>query len=294
MKAAILGVMVVAVMSTLVFAQPKPATPTFEVASVKAAPPANGNMIRVRMGGDAGRLDYNNVTLRDCVRMAYRVKDYQITGPDWLTAERYDLVAKLPVGASRDQVPEMMQALLAERFKLSLHRETKDLPVYALVVGKGGLKIKPAEDDATPPGPPPGPGASFGPFGAGRGRVEVGLGSLDIKHMAIATFADLLSRQMDRPVVDMTELKGNYDIKLKFTPEPGMMQRGLFGAVMPPPGGAPQGGAPPPSPADGVSTAAAPSIFTAVQEQLGLKLEGRKAPIEILVIDHAEKVPTEN
>jgi len=259
------------------------ATPQFEVASVKEAPPPTGNGIRVRMGGDAGRLDYANVTLRDCIRIAYRVKEYQISGPDWLSAQRYDLVAKLPEGASRDQVPEMLQALLADRFKLKVHRDTKEQPIYALVVAKNGPKIKQSDPNEGPPGGAVPPGAPGGP----RGMMQIGRGSLQAKQMTVSNFADLLARIVDRPIVDMTELKGNYDFKLEYTPDPRVMQKMMMGAGMPP------GGPPPGAAAEGPSESG-PSIFTAVQEQLGLKLDGRKAPIELLVIDSVEKVPTEN
>ena len=282
MQRTILGASLLAAVCALSPGQTATTTPTFEVASIKVAPPPTGNNLRVRMGGDAGRLDYNNVTLRDCIRFAYSVKDYQISGPDWLRQQRYDLVAKIPEGAPRDQVPAMLQALLVERFKLTVHRETKELPVYALVVGKNGPKITPSEITA----PPPGPGAGGALPGGGRGMVRFGGGGLEAKGMTVAGFAELMARMVDRPILDMTELKGNYDFKLQFTPEAGMM-RMPFGGPM---GGPP----PPPAPAEGSSNASGPSIFTAVQEQLGLKLEGRKAPVEILVIDAAEKVPTEN
>jgi uncharacterized protein (TIGR03435 family) len=306
----------------LAFAQSAASTPTFEVASVKPAPPPSGNNMFVRMGGDAGRLDYANVALKDIIRMAYRVRGYQVSGPDWLESTRFDIVAKLPEGSTREQIPEMLQALLAERFKLTVHREKKELPVFALLVGKGGPKMKEVEPlpapgpgglGPAPGGPVPGPGGPVpgpgtpgpgmggvrtfgGPAGAPRGMVQIGAGSLDLKAMPVGNFCELLSRMMDRPVIDMTELKGVYDFKLKYSPESGgrSMQRMAMAAGLPPggpgPGGAPAGA----SPEGGPDSSGGPSIFTAVQEQLGLKLEGRKAPVDVIVVDHVEKVPTEN
>ena len=244
--------------------------PAFEVASVKHAPPA-GNDIRVMMGGDAGRVNYSNVTLRNVMTRAFSVKDGQITGPDWLSSERYDIVAKLPPNTSRDQIPLMLQTLLADRFKLTLHREKKVMPVYALVVGKNGPKLREADAAA-------GMRVSMGP----KGRQLNG-------KVSIAQLADSLSNFMDRPVLDMTEIKGVYDIDLQWVPDDSQRGPGFMG-----PGGGrpPEGGGERKGATDASESAA--SIFTAVQETLGLKLEGRKSPIDILIVDHAEKVPTEN
>ena len=266
----------------------QPATPQFEVASVKVAPPLTGGQILMRRGSDPGRLDWTNVTLRACISAAYRVKEYQISGPDWLTSERYNLVAKIPDGASPNVIPEMLQALLADRFKLKLHRDTRDQPIYALVVAKGGPKMKESDPSEAPPRGPGAPGSPGGPpVTAIRGRMLIGGGQFEAKQMAMSEFTDWLARFVDRPVVDMTELKGSYDFKLDYTPDPRVMQKMMMRA------GVPSGGPPPGAAADGPSESG-PSIFTAVQEQLGLKLEGRKAPIELLVIDSVEKVPTEN
>jgi uncharacterized protein (TIGR03435 family) len=244
--------------------------PAFEVASVKPAPPPTGNNLRVGMGGDAGRVTFSNVTLRNVMTRAYSVKDSQITGPDWLSSERYDIVAKLPPDTPRDQIPPMLQTLLADRFKLTLHREKKVMPVYALVVGKNGPKLHEA-DAAT------GLRISMGP----KGRQLNG-------KVSISQLADMLSNWTDRPVFDMTEIKGVYDIDLQWAPDDNQRGPGFMGPAGPKPegGGGERKGATDPS--EGAS------IFTAVQETLGLKLEGRKSPIDILIVDHAEKVPTEN
>jgi uncharacterized protein (TIGR03435 family) len=250
----------------------------FEVASIKPAPPQPMNQMRVMMGGDPGRINLSNVSLMDMIRQAYQVKDYQISGPAWMNTTRFDVVAKIPPNSTREQVPQMMQSLLADRFKLTLHRDRKELPVYALVVGKNGPKLKEAEDSGGPV--PQGPGGGL--FPGGRGIVQMGRGRLTAKRSTLAGFAEILSRQMDRPVVDETQIKGLYDFTLEWTPDE--RQRSQF---MP-------GGGPPPEAAPPPSSSSGPDVFAAVQEQLGLKMEAKKSPVETLVIDHVEKAPTEN
>jgi uncharacterized protein (TIGR03435 family) len=305
----------------------------FEVASIKhSAPPANG---LIRIGGrggpgssDPGRATYNFASLRDLLVAAYDVKRYQVSGgPDWLDSERFDIVAKVPEGTTKDQAKIMLQNLLADRFKMTLHRETKELPMYALIVGPKGPKLKettvvdppPAPDPAireggrgdAPPPPPPPPGLGRGglklgpdgcpetpPMAAGRAGNFMMMspnGTCMISNgQTMAGLATQLSNQFDRPVIDQTGLKGKYDLKLRFDPSstPGRGGMGMM-LMAPPPGGMPGGGdgGRGPAPEDREQ---APSIFAAVQDQLGLKLEAKKGPIELLVIDHVEKTPTEN
>jgi uncharacterized protein (TIGR03435 family) len=226
----------------------------FEVASVKRAPPPAGGGINSSMRLDPGRFTCTNVTLKKLMVESYGVKDYQVSGPDWLGTELYDITATLPPGTTGDDVRLMIQALLTDRFKLALHRDSKELPVYALVVGKGGSKLQEVE--------------------FGRGSTSGSPGKLTATRIAIRNLTEFLSRQTGRPVLDMTGLTGFYNFTLNFTPE-----------------AAPSV----PSPETPIpESAVGPSLFSAVQEQLGLKLEPRKAPVEILVVDHAEKVPTEN
>jgi uncharacterized protein (TIGR03435 family) len=252
------------------------------------------------------------MSLAELIRVAYRVKPYQISGPDWMASERFDVLAKLPEGASREQVPEMLQALLAERFKLTVHRESKEHAIYALVVGKNGPKLKESAPDADAPagGGAPATADDANPQVrvSGRGentQVSISGGQIGTAHMSMgpggtmhleapkmnmAAFADTLSRFFDRPVVDLTELKGTYQVALDLSMEDlrnAARSAGLMGLGM----GGGRDGARPPS--DAASDPGGLSIFAAVQ-QLGLKLEPRKAPLDLIVIDHLEKTPTEN
>ena len=297
-------------------AQTGDAPTTFEVASVKPAAPIMGGMIRVRMAGgpgspDPGQINYSNVTLKNVLMSAYNVKGYQISGPSWLESERFDIVAKVPKGATKEEFRVMLQNLMAERFKLKLHRESKELPIYALVVGKNGVKMKetpkddPAADAAKGPQAPP-PGA-FGegepprirmgkdgmpqmpPGGPGRGGMMMmgngGKMRMQASKQKVTQIVEMLGNQLGRPVVDQTGLTADYDFTLEYAPDDTM--RGPAGMMPPPPDGG-GGGAPAPSDSTG------PSLMSALQEQLGLKLEPKKGPIDLLVIDSLEKVPTEN
>ncbi len=301
-------------------AQTGDAPTTFEVASVKPAAPIVGGMIRVRMGGgpgspDPGQINYSNVTLKNVLMNAYNVKGYQISGPSWLESERYDIVAKVPKGATKEQFQLMLQNLLAERFKLKLHRESKELPIYALVVGKTGVKMKetPKDDPAADAAgaPPAAPAAGFGggeprirmgkdgmpqmpPGGGGRGAMMMmgngGKMRMQANKQKVTQIAEMLGNQLGRPVVDQTGLTADYDFTLEFAPDDTM--RGPAG--MAPPGPPPDGGGGPGGGAMSSSEGGGPSLMSALQEQLGLKLEPKKGPIDLLVIDSMEKVPTEN
>jgi uncharacterized protein (TIGR03435 family) len=291
------------------FGQSAAAPPAFEVASVKPAAPPTGNIVMRRAGGDPGMVRYDNASLTMLIARAYGVKNYQISGPDWLDSGGYDVVAKAPAGAATELIPAMLQALLAERFKLTLHRETKTLPVYALIVGKGGPKLKEADPASLSavagaynlgPGggpPPPGAGPSMvagsGAKGGGGGpNVRIMMTDQGREMKGLMTMAGLtngLSNFMDRPVLDMTGLKGTYDIDISWMPDENERRMGGLMGLPPPPPGGDSGGRGPENAAD----PAGASIFSAL-DQLGLKLDPRKSEAEILVIDHVERVPTEN
>jgi uncharacterized protein (TIGR03435 family) len=297
--------------------------PSFEVASIKpAAPQGPGRMMIGMRGGpgtpDPGQITWTNVSIKDIVRYAYDVKDYQITGPSYIESERFDIHAKVPAGTTEAQARQMVQSLLAERFKLTLHHSTKEVPLYALVVAKNGPKLKEAAD-APPPsdggGPAPGgpplidkEGRPMLPKGGRGAMMMIQNGKLHMmaNGQNMAGFVNMLSNQVDRPVVDMTELKGKYDIDIEFAPDMARMAMKMGGMGVPPPGAmgggpgpmgagaGPVGGGPGGEGPSAQEPQGAASLFTALQEQLGLKLEPRKGPVDLLNIDHVEKAPTEN
>lgn len=239
-------------------------------------------MIAIRMDVDRAMIHYVNVSLRDLIRMAYRVKEFQVSGPEWIH-NRFNIEAKFPDGATRDQVPEMLQSLLRDRFKLQLHHETKEQAVYALVVGKNGAKLQATKVQASdyPDSPNRRPGTPV------RGDIQM-LGSQAGMHLtgpavALSRLCETLSVFTDKPVVDQTGLQGEYDIDLTFVPDNMMLRMG-GGADGPRQG--PDGG-------ENAHSEPRVSIFDAVQ-QYGLRLETRKAPVTLLVVDHLEKTPTEN
>ena len=262
----------------------------FEVASVKPNKSGDG---RVMIGTDprTGRFNTVNVPLRMLIRFAYQLQDFQVVGgPSWITSDRFDIVAKAdgeigpaPIGTV-GPVQLMTRSLLADRFKLKVHFETRELPIYSLVVaradGKLGPQLRPATVDCAalagrgrggpPPAPPqPGERPACG--------MRIGPGTMSGGGFPLSQLATTLSQFVQRVVLDRTGLTGNFDLDLTWTPD--QIQQG-------PPGGAPAG-APPPPPLDG------PSIFTALQEQLGLKLDSARGPVQVLVIDSVEQ-PTED
>jgi uncharacterized protein (TIGR03435 family) len=320
----------VAVIAVMAVASASAQPPQFEVASVKASPPFDPQKIlsgqqRIGMRMDASRVEIDGMPLPDIINTAFRTKSYQVTAPGWvgtgLNAPRFDIHATLPAGANPDQLPEMLQALLAERFKLTFHRETKEQPIFALIVGKNGPKLvespnSPPAGDAAPAGAVPPPGPTSGLLGRGgtpavqiSGNPQTGMTikgaatgtmrmsmspegtmHLEADKVSMASLAETLTRFLDRPVVDQTGLKGNYKIALDLAREDLMNAVRAVGVVPPAAlGTAPgaTGGAP------AASDPSGGSIFRSV-EQLGLKLDSRKTPIDHLVIDHLERTPTED
>jgi uncharacterized protein (TIGR03435 family) len=280
------GIPLVLFASCAALAQQAGSAPALEVASVKPSAAQSDGHVRVSMGGDPGRVNYTNVTLKNVLARAYDVRSYQITGPSWLDSERYDVIAKVPDGAPKEQIPAMLQNLLAERFGMKVRRETKEQAVYALVVGKNGPKLKKAaEGEAARP--PAAVAHSGGPARRGT-MMMMSNGRLEARGATMTAFTDMLSNLMDRPVVDMTHIEGNYDIALDVSMEELAGMRKMPMMAGPGPGArGPEEVRPVPE------SGPAPSIFTAVQ-QLGLKLESRKAPIDYVVVEQAQKVPTEN
>ncbi len=223
-----------------------------------------------------------NVPLRMMITFAYGVQRFQVSGgPDWIDSQRYDVMAKPdgPEGPTdlkkvpdqdfkvlEEQLKERMRSLLVERFQLAVHRDTKEGPVYAMVIAKGGLKVTESKDQSSGPK-----------------HIRNGRGQLIATRSSTEMMANVLSSVLGRPVIDRTGLTKNYDFELNWTPEPGE-----------PGGPGPAPGGPPPSLGAGPGGASAPdlsgpSIFTAIQEQLGLKLESTKGPVPVVVIDKVEK-----
>ncbi len=262
--------------------------PSFEVATVK---PNTSGAMRVTMRVvPGGAYEATNVTLESMIRMAYRLQESQLVGgPAWIYSDRFDILAKSAAGAPQSEFGLRMQSLLAERFNLKVRNETRDLPIYALVLarrdGTRGPRLTPSEVDcetaargrsgappiSTRPGEPPTCGTIIGP-----GRVTAGGATM-------AQIARTLSQHTGRTVVDRTALEGSFNYDLEFAPDPGLRGRGPGGGL--PPGPAPEETTP--ANTEGVS------IFTAIQEQLGLRLESQRGPVEVVVVDSADQ-PSEN
>jgi uncharacterized protein (TIGR03435 family) len=276
--AAVLVLSIAGATAIALSAAPQDAPPAFEVASIKRD--VSGQHIRFTKPFPT--LHIEGSTLKDLILLAYHVHDFEVTGgPAWIDSDLYDIDAK----SERPPTPSpqfanlqwrRLQTLLHDRYNLAIHRETRQLPLYELTVAKGGLKVQPATciqriTGDTNIAPDKKQSDYCGPAGRGRGRIEA-------SGAAMAFLADMLSSQLSRPVVDRTGIPGDFQIHLAYAPD----------ALAASPG------APVSRPADAAATAdLGPDIFTAMQEQLGLKLQPAKGPVEVLVIDHAEK-PTEN
>lgn len=272
----------------------------FEVASIKpAATPGRGPAICLgncspgeRLTLQGARVDIRYMPISDLLIRAYRVKPYQVSSPAWIRDRRFDIAAKIPEGVSADRLPEMLQTLLADRFKLTFHREAKVQPVYALVVGKNGIKLKPSEPDADNL-PPAGPKAlqMYTPDGDAHmenGRITITSGEFgparsapggkwEFLKMTMPALAAFLTVHEDHPVIDETTLPGAYRLAYEITMQEGGEEGGRGGNLNGPP----------------ARDAVRASILEAI-ENGGLKLERRNAPIETIVIDSVEKMPTEN
>jgi uncharacterized protein (TIGR03435 family) len=297
-------------------------TPAFEVASIRPVgdsprPFGEGffcafvcvNMGRLEIKGS--RVDIASMALDELLTRAYRIRPDQLSGPDWMRNQRFDIVANIPEGVSSSQVPEMLRALLVERFHLTAHRETRDEPVYALLVGKNGPMLK-KSTEAVPAGAPGdetlnspqgpiearqtvnGMMITRGPWGpmrmpftrSGENRPEI-----ELLQVTMPLLADALTQFMDRPVIDRTKLKGAYQVAIwsQDIHAFAVAKRAALGPPRPSStSDAPNG------PGDLASDPSGNSTIFKTLEKLGLKLERTKAPVEILVVDHLEKSPTEN
>lgn len=277
------------------------ALPAFDVASIREVPSptedVQAGLFHVGVKIDGSRADYGFMSLAELIPYAYRVKPYQVAGPSWLGDTRWNIVAKIPEGRVAARAPEMMQTLLGERFKLALHRENREQAVYALVIAKGGPQLREAAGGEETPSAGlsiKNEGRGMAISGAAAGTIRLtpspsGGMQMEVAKVTMAAFADILTQFMDRPVVDTTELKASYQLSLdvpvqamtgmnfaqKVAAFAGLSSFGVRGAAVP----------------DSESVSLA--VIQAVK-RLGLDLQPRKAPVETLVVDHAEKTPTAN
>jgi uncharacterized protein (TIGR03435 family) len=307
---------------TRLAAQVPTAPKEFEVATIKPSAPLDmaklaaeiqaGKMPHIGAFVDTSHAKYIYLSLKDLLAVAYKLKDYQISGPDWLTTEHFDVNARLPEGATKDDVPAMLCTLLEQRFQIAAHKTTDEHKVLALIVGKNGSKLKP-----TPPDPAPAASdetqhksdngsvrikknsdgsitMDMGDKGVITQRVDMQEQSLhlDSSKVTMDGFAAMLTKVLQigggqgRQVVDQTELKGNYQVSIDLSLADLMAQAKSMGIALPP--GANAADSPLP-----VAPSGGTSIYASV-EKLGLKLEERKLPVEQLVVDRIEKTPTEN
>jgi uncharacterized protein (TIGR03435 family) len=257
--------------------------PAFEVVSIRPAPPPDpgGGFMGGRGGpgtDDPGLFTCVNWSLANLVTLAYAIFDFQLSAPGWMQDQKFNVSAKVPMGATKEQFKLMMQNMLAERFKLAVHFEKKEMQRYELVIAKGGPKLKestiapPPKEDGAEPKPPEKPAApkSFMakdgyPAVDGEGNA-MGYGRARVVYLrrTMEVLVTYLSAQLHHPVVDLTGLTGKYDIALFWDMR------------------------------DASEPEAGPTLEAALQSQLGLKLEQKKGPVDIVVVDHAEKIPTEN
>ena len=269
--ALILGIAAIANPAMLVRSQtPLAQKPSFEVASIKPNNSGSG-MSQTSIDDERGYFKATNATLKSIIASCYRLLDHQLVGgPDWINTSRFDFDARAETGtrtpsrAAADITPSelmrlMIQSLLEDRFQLKVHRESRELPVFMLGVAKDGSKLQPTIEGR------PGPGG----LTAGSARSSGTPAGIEMSGsgISISRLINMLSGRVDRPIIDRTNLTETYDLTLKFAP---------YAAAL-----------------DSATEPIGPSIFTAIQEQLGLKLESAKGPVEVLVIDKAEK-PMEN
>jgi uncharacterized protein (TIGR03435 family) len=277
-------------------------TPAFEVASVKMSEPITPELVnsgRLQMGVtiDSKYVRISKLSLLELVALAFQVKSYEYTTPPWMATQRYDIQAKLPEGASRGQAPAMLQALLAERLKLKYHREPQERRVYALVVAKGGPKMKEAAPEEAPAAPSaPGgqikgglvvaPGGSMATVGVG-GNSAITPGPnggvhVESKRMTMGRLVSTIARYVDLPLIDATGLTPAYEVALDVSGEEVRNAARSAGMAMRT------------TPAGEEAAEPSGGSLRASLEKLGLRMEGRKMPVNVIVVDSAEKVPTEN
>jgi uncharacterized protein (TIGR03435 family) len=280
-----------AVAVSLVLGQTPPKL-EFEVASIRPSPTEPEGQVAVGLHIDGAQVRIGRFNLKDYIALAYRTKISQVIGPDWIGSDRFDIGATIPAGAKPGQIPEMFQTLLADRFDLKFHREKRDFPVYALVLGKGSLKLKEVPPDENNNKSPEPLNVAGGGSAAGV-SINLGNGSswsfvpnrFEAKKLSMDVFAANLERFADRPIVDMTGLKGQYDFAFDINAEdyrPMLIRSAVAAGVDLPPQALRL--------LEGTSSAPLSDAL----EQVGLRLDARKAPLEVIVVDSANKSPSAN
>jgi len=284
----------------------------FEVASVKpAVTPEREPMVCLipctpgeRLSVVGTRVDIRYMSLQRLLLTAFRIKPYQLSGPDWMRSQRFDIAARMPAGTAPERLPELLRALLVERFHLQVHADSKELSVYALVVAKGGPKLQAPPPDADAPLPDtPGTKPLYTPQGEARmlegggfriaggelGAVRGGRGAgmkFEFLKITMPALAELLAPHLDRPVVDRTNLTGAYYLAAEIHP---LLDGGGEGRK----GGGREGGREGGGDADSPHDAYGEALFTGI-EKAGLKLERTKAAVETIIVDRLDKTPAEN
>ncbi len=281
------------ILSVAVAALAQPGTgPAFDVASIRASPANPEGQVSVGLHMDGAQVHVVRLTLREYIGIAYRVKIAQVVGPDWIASDRFDISATMPAGGKTAQIPEMLQALLEDRFGMKFHREKRDFPIYALIQGKGPLKLKESPVDPNQPTAQEPVDVKAG--GSVQGvNIDLGGGrtfsfvpnKFEVHRMTMEMFARYLERFADRTIVDMTGLKEQYDFTFDISPDdylPLLIRSAINGGLTLRPQALKL--------AEGYT---ATGLSDALQ-QVGLKLDARKAPLDVIVVDDARRTPTEN
>ena len=263
----------------------------FEVASIRPAQSDDPNRVDAGLRMDGAQARFGALSLKNLIERAYKIQPNLITGPDWISSTRFDISAKLPDGATVDQIPEMLQSLLAERFGLKIHFEKKDQPAYALVLGKSLLKLKQLPPDTAPQSS--NAAVNVAVSGSVQGvSMDLGNGSsyvfandqFQFTKVSMDVMAALLSRFLDRPVVNLTNLPGNYDVALPVTQEDYYILLVRSGA---------NAGVALPPQAMRLLAGTPTSLFDALDAE-GLHIDSRNLPLDTVVVDQALQTPTEN
>ena len=264
--------------------------PQFEVASIRPTPEGSTTSTGVGLRITDSQVHITGLSLRDYISMAYSLEPPQVIAPEWVAQQRFDISCNLPAGATREQVPQMLQVLLAERFQVKVHKESREFPIYALTVSKGGLKVKGTPVD--PNAPPPaaieagGSGSNAGVvINIGGGSFALVASKLEVRKLTMADLAGALSRFAERKTIDATGLTDRFDFSLDLSQEDyqfAMIRAAVNNGVTLPPQ------------ALRILETAPSNVLGQYIATIGLELEARKAPLEVVVVDSASKTPTEN